>query len=49
MGIDVKHLVLHYLVADTPPLALAERRKASLGALLGLLAAQYRRVALAAA
>lgn len=35
-GIDFKRLVLDYLVADTPPLAPAERRKAALGAFLGL-------------
>ncbi len=37
MAIDLKRLVLHYLVADTPPLAPIERRKAAIGALLGLL------------
>ncbi len=36
MRIDLKRFVLHYLVADTPPLAPPERLKASLGALLGL-------------
>ena len=33
----LKHFVLHYLVADTPPLAAGEQRKSALGGLLGLL------------
>lgn len=36
MTFDPRAFVLHYLVADTPPLAPAERRKTALGALLGL-------------
>ena len=36
MAIDIQRFITHYLVADTPPLAAPERRKAALGALLGL-------------
>jgi CBS domain-containing membrane protein len=36
MSFDPRAFVLHHLVADTPPLAPAERWKATLGALLGL-------------
>ncbi|MBL8450426.1 MAG: CBS domain-containing protein [Dechloromonas sp.] len=36
MAFDFKRFALHYLIADTPPLAAAERRKAALGSLVGM-------------
>lgn len=39
MAFDFKHFALHYLIADTPPLAASERRKSAIGTLIGMVLA----------